>query len=134
MIQRVEHRHLLLLQIITDGEALFRNLDEQVAPREPRLALVGQCIAEPSGGLLIVSLDTGREFQRLGQYVVQRVGKVGGTALDALQEVRTAQPVDGHLLDLLLPLLGHVNDPCAEVQQGLVVQLFERGLAVVEKL
>ena len=88
--QRIEHRHLLLVQIVIDGIALLGNLVEQTTTGEPRLLEIWQGVVQTTGGLFVLSRNLGGELDGLGEDVVQLFGEVLGTSTHTVQEVGIA--------------------------------------------
>ena len=122
------------MQVVVDGESHLGHLPEQIATAEACLPEVGQGIVEAARRLLVLCLYLGTEFDGLGQNLAQLVGEIPGTAHHTVLEVGLVQALVRHRLDDLLPFAGYVEDALAQVHQGLVVQLFQGGMTVVEEL
>ena len=122
------------MQVVVDGESHLGHLPEQIATAEARLPEVGQGIVEAARRLLVLCLYLGTEFDRFGQNLAQLVGEIPGTAHHTVLEVGLVQALVRHRLDDLLPFAGYVEDVLAQVHQGLVVQLFQGGMTMVEEL
>ena len=133
LVDGVEHRVLLLVEIGRDGESQLGNPCQKIATGEDGLPCFCDGIGETAHGLFVIALDGGGQLQGLAKGVADGLFEIGGAPFHPFKELVLVQLVCWRLTDFQEPLLCDGHRLCLQTVEHSFVEFGDVRMAVVEE-